>query len=87
VRDTVIETRDKKEDRFSAGTPTAGALKGDRHDQFGRQFSEAQKPSCFGPNALKHQPAEIRTKDWVIGAGGLLALPFWGAAILRGKCR
>ncbi|QJE01226.1 hypothetical protein HH212_15265 [Massilia forsythiae] len=62
------------------------ALSGDRHREFSRQFSEAEKPSCLGPDALKHQPAEFRTKTWVFGLGGVLALPFWGAAIVRGKC-
>ncbi len=40
----------------------------------------------MGPDALKHQPAEFRTKNWAVGAGGLLALPLWAAAIVRGKC-
>lgn len=62
------------------------ALSGDRYREFSRQFSEAEKPSCLGPDALTHQPAEYATKRWVFGLGGILALPFWGAAIVRGKC-
>jgi hypothetical protein len=31
---------------------------------------------------MKHQPPRIGP----IGIGGLLALPFWGLAIVRGKC-
>jgi hypothetical protein len=31
---------------------------------------------------MKHQPPHIGP----IGISGLLALPFWGLAIVRGKC-
>lgn len=55
---------------------------GDRYASFGRQMDEARTPSCLHPDALKHQPAQVGP----IGLGGILALPFWGAAILRGKC-
>lgn len=57
-------------------------LRGDRYDNFSRQFDDAKVPSCMHPDAMKHQPPQIGP----IGLGGIFALPFWGAAILRGKC-
>ncbi len=67
--------------------PTSGtALSGGAYREFARKFSEAEKPHCLGPNATRSQPAGFSTKNWNFGAGGLFALPFWGAAILRGKC-
>lgn len=62
------------------------ALSGGTYREFARKFSEAEKPHCLGPNATKHQPAGFSTKNWNFGFGGLFALPFWGAAIVRGKC-
>ena len=58
------------------------ALRGERYESFSRKFDEARKPFCWGPDGLKHQPARIGP----IGLGGILALPFLGAAIVRGKC-
>lgn len=67
--------------------PSSGtALSGGAYREFARKFSEAEKPHCMGPNALKHQPNTFSTKTWNFGFTGLAALPFWGAAILRGKC-
>ena len=66
--------------------PSGDVLSADPYRKFSRGFTEAKKPACLGPDALKHQPAEFRTRTWVIGAGGLVALPFWAAAIARGKC-
>ena len=67
--------------------PTSGTvLSGGPYREFARKFSEAEKPHCMGPNALKHQPPGFSTKNWNFGFTGLAALPFWGAAILRGKC-
>lgn len=72
--------------------PPAGgaALSGAPYKEFSRRFSEAGKGHCLGPDALKHQPASIVVKtifgDFAVGAGSLLALPFWGAAIARDKC-
>lgn len=67
--------------------PASGtALSGGPYREFARKFSEAEKPHCMGPNALKHQPAGFSTRNWNFGFGGLAALPFWGAAIMRGKC-
>ncbi|MEX5746967.1 hypothetical protein [Massilia sp. X63] len=65
---------------------TGSALSGGAYREFERKFSEAEKPHCMGPNALKHQPHSITTKNWNVGVSGLFALPFWGAAIMRGKC-
>lgn len=62
------------------------ALSGDPYKEFARQFSEAERPHCLGPNALKHQPASTVYKGWNIGASGIFALPFWATAIVRGKC-
>lgn len=89
VRETIAETRtmDKaREGTTSAAFSAQGILKGDRYEEFGRQFSEAQKPSCIGPDALKHQPTGFTVGGWNFGVAGLLALPLWGAAIVRGKC-
>jgi len=69
---------------LSGGDPKV--LSGGPYKEFARQFSEAAKPHCMGPNPLKHQPHTIETKSWVIGVGGIFALPFWAAAIARGKC-
>lgn len=54
----------------------------DPYRSFREQFDEARKPGCLGPDALKHQPARIGPFQM----GGLMALPFWAAAIARGKC-
>jgi hypothetical protein len=67
------------------------ALSGEAYRKFEEGFSEAEKPGCFGPDALKFQPSTKVVKaggqDYVVGVAGLFALPFWGAAILRGKCK
>jgi hypothetical protein len=62
------------------------ALSGDPYQKFERGFSDARKPGCFGPDALKFQPSSTVVGGWNIGVGGLLALPFWAAAVARGKC-
>jgi hypothetical protein len=66
------------------------ALSGDAYRKFERGFSEAEKPGCLNSDALKFQPAgtTLKTPDggWNIGLGGLFAIPFWAAAIVRGKC-
>lgn len=74
------------------GAPPAGgtALSGGAYREFARKFSEAEKGHCLGPNALKHQPHSFVQKtpfgEFLFGATGVFALPFWGAAIVRGKC-
>jgi len=55
----------------------------DPYRAFRQQFSEAKKPSCWHPDALKNQPARIGP----LQLGGIFALPHLGAAILRGKCQ
>lgn len=90
VRETVAESKEMEKARegtTSAALSLKGVLKGDRYDEFGRQFSEAQKPSCLGPDALKHQPAGFTYGGWNFSLGPLLTLPFWTAAVVRGKCR
>lgn len=57
-------------------------LRGDRYAGFSRQVDEARVPSCWHPDAMKHQPPKIGP----IGLGGILALPFLASAVLRGKC-
>ena len=80
IRDTLAEHPE-------AWTPSSGrALSGGAYSEFARQFSQAEKAHCMGPDALKHQPSSVEYGGWVFGVGGLFALPFWGAAIVRGKC-
>ncbi|KFI06782.1 hypothetical protein [Massilia sp. BSC265] len=75
------------EEMPASAMPSSGtALSGGAYKEFARKFSEAEKPHCLGPNATRHQPSTFSTKNWNYGFGGLFALPFWGAAILRGKC-
>jgi hypothetical protein len=57
-------------------------LQGEAYDKFSRQMDEARVPSCWRPDAMKHQPPRLGP----INLGGILALPFWGAAIVSGKC-
>lgn len=71
--------------------PSSGtALSGSAYRSFERRFSAAKKPHCLGPDPLKHQPHSFVAKtvlgDYVFGVGGIFALPFWSAAIVRGKC-
>ncbi|MGZ5200996.1 MAG: hypothetical protein ACXWC4_14595 [Telluria sp.] len=54
------------------------ALSADRYRQFGREMSDAKIPDCLHGDALKFQPTLF---------GGLLAIPFWAIAAIRGKCR
>lgn len=88
VRETLAESKQdgKDGDKARAMFAVKPVLSGDKYEGFGRQFSEAQKPSCMGPDALKHQPAGFTSGGWNFGLGGIFALPFWGAAIVRGKC-
>jgi hypothetical protein len=50
------------------------------------QAMAQELPGCLGPNALKFQPSSTVVGGWNIGVGGLFALPFRAAAIVRGKC-
>jgi hypothetical protein len=80
VKQTLAETGIDRRQRDST------VLRGDQYKKFERKFSEAQVPSCIHPDALRLQPAEIETKDWVIGLGGILVVPFIIVAAARGKC-
>lgn len=84
VRETLAESK---------GNPTrqpGKALSGDAYQKFARDFSEAEKPGCLGPDALKFQPSSTVVKTpfgaFNVGIGGIFALPFWAAAVARGKC-
>ena len=84
VRETLAESRTRP-------TPLSGqVLSADPYEKFSRDFSEARKPGCFGPDATKFQPSGTVVKTplgaFNVGVGGLLALPFWAAAIACGKC-
>jgi hypothetical protein len=59
------------------------ALSGAAYPGFVRAVNDARIPDCLHPDALKHQPAKIGPVD----IGGIYALPFLAAAILRGKCK
>lgn len=65
-------------------------LSGDPYQKFERAFSEAEKPGCMRPDAMKFQPHSLTFKllgqDYVMAASGKFAIPFWIAAIVRGKC-
>jgi hypothetical protein len=76
VRETLAETPVPAQDR-------GPALRGDAYEKFERKFDDARLPSCWQPDAMKHQPPRIGP----IAVGGILALPFWGAAIVTGKCK
>ncbi len=58
------------------------ALSADPYRGFANAMDEARVPSCLHPDALKHQPPKIGP----VVIGGIYALPFLAAAILRGKC-
>jgi hypothetical protein len=65
-------------------------LSGDLYQKFERGFSEARKPDCLHPDAMKFQPHGLNFKllgqEYVLEATGRIAIPFWIAAIVRGKC-
>jgi hypothetical protein len=84
VRETLAESK---------GSPKreqGKALSGDAYRKFEKGFSDAEKPGCLGPDALKFQPASTVVKTpfgaFNVGVGGIFALPFWAAAVARGKC-
>lgn len=76
VRETLAETPAPAKDR-------GPILRGDAYEKFERQFDDARIPSCWQPDAMKHQPPRLGP----VALGGILALPFWGAAIVKGKCK
>jgi hypothetical protein len=86
VRETLAE-----EGKTGAKRESGRALSADTsYQKFERGFSEAQKPGCLGPDATKFQPSSTVVNTpmgkFNVGAGGIFALPFWAAAIVRGKC-
>jgi hypothetical protein len=60
----------------------ATALSGDAHASFTRAVDEARVPGCLNTDAMKHQPPHIGAIDFT----GLMAVPFWVSAMVRGKC-
>lgn len=91
VRETIKESKEAGKDT-SSGSVLSASKDNDQYAKFGRQFSQAQVPGCIGPDPLKHVPTGtvIRSRnfgDWAIGVGGIFAAPFWGYAVLTGKCR
>jgi hypothetical protein len=77
IRAAVKQTLADEKQQAVIGPGTA--LSGDtRYQQFGREMSEAKIPDCLHGDALKFQPTFL---------GGLLAIPFWALAAIRGKCR
>jgi hypothetical protein len=67
----------------AAGKHEDAALSGAAYPGFARAVDDARIPDCLHPDALKHQPAKIGP----VNIGGIYALPFLAAAILRGKCK
>jgi len=88
VRETLAEHPGSP--KLESGKTSNGALSGDSYQKFSRAFSEAEKPGCLRPDATKFvSPStvvKVGGQDYNVGVGGLLALPFWAAAIARGKC-
>jgi hypothetical protein len=70
--------------------PPGKVLSGDPYQKFERAFSEARKPDCLHADAMKFQPHGLSFRllgqEYVAEATGKLAIPFWIAAIVRGKC-
>jgi hypothetical protein len=87
VRETLAE---QASGRAGERLRSEQALSGDAYRKFERAFSEAEKPDCLHPDAMKFQPHSVAFKiggqTYGIGVGGQLAIPFWIAAIVRGKC-
>ena len=86
VRETLAE-----EGRTGVKRESGRVLSADTaYQKFERGFSEAEKPGCFGPNATKFQPSSTVVNTpmgkFNVGVGGIFALPFWAAAVARGKC-
>lgn len=86
VRETLAE-----EDRKGAKRDMGKALSADTaYRKFERDFSAAQKPGCLGPDATRFQPSgtvlNTPLGKFNVGVGGIFALPFWAAAVARGKC-
>jgi hypothetical protein len=78
IRQAVKQTLadEQKESAIAPGRTLSGDA---RYQQFGRAVSEAKTPDCLHGDALKYQPTFF--------FAGLLAIPFWALAAIRGKCR
>jgi hypothetical protein len=77
IRDAVKQTL-ANEKQEAVVAPGKAFSADPRYQQFGREMSEAKIPDCLHGDALKFQPTFL---------GGLLAIPFWALAAMRGKCR
>lgn len=84
IRDAVRQALAEAPADLKGASPTV--LSGDRYRDFSRKVDDAKVPGCLNPDALKHQPASVQTKDWVIGLSGTLAAPLWLVAAATGKC-
>lgn len=89
VQDAIRQTLAKAPEKHPQDST---ALSGDKYRDFARQLDKAVVPSCFGPDALKHQPTTIEVGGWEIGTdssnvNNILAKPFILLAALRGKCQ
>lgn len=71
-----------------ASTPSTkgGYAREDRWRTFAKRVGEAGTPDCLHPDALRNQPP-IVIGDYVIGFGGLAALPALAVAKFKGQCR
>lgn len=79
IKEAVRETLAEAPPARKAAGPV---LRGERYEAFGREMEEARVPSCWHADAMKHQPPKIGP----VNIGGIFALPFLAAAIVRGKC-
>jgi hypothetical protein len=77
VKQAIASTPDVAREHENAALSVAA------YPGFARAVDEARVPDCLHPDALKHQPAKIGPMN----IGGIYALPFLAAAILRGKCK
>lgn len=80
VKDTVAETPAKH-----LVPPSAGDTFGvdSREGKLARAFDEAKVPDCLHSDAMKLAPPKIGQVE----LAEMYALPFWGYAVLSGKCR
>jgi hypothetical protein len=86
VREVLDDTRETLAGTKDSGPLIQGsAFSGD--PAFAKAFAKAAVPSCLGPDALRHQPTSISTKNWTFGVSGVFALPFLVAAAAGGKCK
>lgn len=58
-----------------------------QYEQFAADVDDATIPYCYRGDAMKHTPPVLQIGSLKIPLGGVLALPFFGKAIVTGKCR